>query len=140
MTTDLGMSEGAGDLAILGDERIVVAAFAADDDPFTMNLVVLRYLADGTPDLAFGAGGSVITPVGGSNTQLARLVVQPDGKVVAATLGEDGFVLVRLDVDGDLDPTFGDGGIATPPPRVPTAAAGRLVRLPGDRLVAWTVL
>lgn len=86
--TDLGMREGAGDVVTLGDERIAVAAFAYDDVAFSMNLVVLRYLADGTPDPTFGSGGSTITPVDAFNTAVARLVVQPDGKLVAATFAD----------------------------------------------------
>jgi len=38
------------------------------------------------------------------------VVVQPDGKIVAAGGGAGYFVLARYTPDGELDPRFGRGG------------------------------
>lgn len=70
--------------------------------------------AAGELDTLFGAGGKVMTDLGfGEFAQ--GVVVQPDGKIIAA--GNTGnpvvFVLVRYNSNGTLDPTFGAGGIVT---------------------------
>jgi uncharacterized delta-60 repeat protein len=90
----------------------------------------LALAAAGDLDTSFGDGGVVITDTnvgsirpGFVYEQVVRILVQPDGKVVTAghatreTLpGEDGEVrlflsLVRYNVDGSLDPSFGSAGI-----------------------------
>jgi hypothetical protein len=43
---------------------------------------------------------------------------RPDGRILVAGLADgpdydDAVVLVQLEADGDLDPSFGTGGIAT---------------------------
>jgi uncharacterized delta-60 repeat protein len=66
---------------------------------------------------ASGPGGQVTTDVGGSNEGVTALVLQPDGKLVAAGFsdasGSFDFVLVRYLSDGSLDATFGVGGEVT---------------------------
>ena len=42
---------------------------------------------------------------------MAGIAVQPDGKIVAVGRAAMGFTVVRLQVDGALDPSFGSGGI-----------------------------
>ncbi len=79
------------------------------------------------PDPSFGRDGDglVTTPVGGPN-QEARggVVVQADGKTIVA--GDDllGITLVRYNVDGSLDTTFGDIDATTGMP------SGRVVTIP----------
>ena len=66
-------------------------------------------------DRTFGTDGRVSTPVG--NGQGQAVVIQPSGGIVTAgwrgTAGIDGdFALTRHDPAGNLDPTFGDLGLA----------------------------
>jgi uncharacterized delta-60 repeat protein len=68
----------------------------------------------GQLDPTFGTEGKVTTDLGSNNEEVRALVVQPDGKIVAAGhtwpgLGPQ-FALVRYNADGTLDPGFGDGG------------------------------
>ena len=75
-----------------------------------------RYNPDGSLDPTFGTGGKVVTKFStGSGMSHARCVVaQPDGKIVAGVWGGFGdFALARYDTAGNLDPTFGQGGLAT---------------------------
>lgn len=70
----------------------------------------------GQLDPAFGTDGKVTTDFGSENEEVHALVVQPDGKIVAAgsswpDLGPH-FTLARYGADGTLDPSFGDGGTA----------------------------
>src|SRR5215210_7215631 len=73
--------------------------------------------ADGDLDLTFGSGGKKIVQVQPDVRDFAKAVaIQPDGKIVlGAELGDfslntNSAVLIRLNTDGSLDPTFGAGG------------------------------
>jgi uncharacterized delta-60 repeat protein len=75
--------------------------------------VLARYLVDGTLDPSFGDGGLVATSFGPGRHGASALTIQPDGMLVAA--GQAGsrhcqVGIVRYQTDGELDPTFGDGG------------------------------
>ena len=66
--------------------------------------------APGDLDPTFGTGGIVTTRIGTRNhAAAAALVLQPDGKSVAAGTGFDGavsgFALARYNEDGTLDAT-----------------------------------
>ena len=76
-----------------------------------------RFNTNGTPDGTFGTGGYVVTPVQ-ANANINAVVVQPNGKIVAA--GSSGaqltgnpwaFALIRYTANGVPDATFGSGGI-----------------------------
>ncbi len=78
-------------------------------------LVLLRFLPDGVLDTTFGNGGTLITPNFGEAYGLA---LQTDGRLVAA--GSTclyyevcNVALARYTADGQLDPTFGSGGLAS---------------------------
>ncbi len=82
------------------------------------NFVVTRYKADGTKDSAFGAGGTdgdgvVTIDFLGANDFAKAILVQPDGKIVVAGSAKnntDAFAIARLNANGTLDTTFGQGG------------------------------
>jgi uncharacterized delta-60 repeat protein len=84
----------------------------------TADFVLTRWNSDGTLDTGFGAAGVVSTVVGVTG-QARALALQPDGKLVAvgyggATFNDQttwDFALARYEDDGDLDSTFGVGGI-----------------------------
>lgn len=105
--TDLGRDELARDVAIQADGKIVVVGHSSAD------VLVARYLANGQPDTTFGAGGAVVTDLGGVDGWRG-VAVQADGKIVAAGfVDERDFALARYLSNGALDQTFGAGGIAT---------------------------
>ena len=82
-------------------------------DSSTDRFVVARYLADGTPDGAFGAGGRVAIDFGPGEYG-SSVAVQPDGKILAAGSAGGSFAVARLDTNGTLDATFSwDGRITT---------------------------
>src|SRR5262245_7370612 len=63
VTTDFGgIYEGARSVALQWDGRIVVAGSSVVG--YYSNFALARYLADGTLDTSFGAGGKVITGFG----------------------------------------------------------------------------
>src|SRR5215813_1162295 len=78
-----------------------------------------RYLLSaGVLDPTFGAGGTVTTGFGNNTNTSARvLVIQPDGKLIAAGDSENPattsvgyYDLARYNPDGSLDNTFGSKG------------------------------
>src|SRR4030095_14916221 len=74
--------------------------------------VIYGQTQSGTLDPSFGSGGKVINDFGG------RIVLQPDGKIVAAggaanpTDGFD-FAVFRFNANGTPDTAFGSGGGTT---------------------------
>ena len=73
----------------------------------------------GNLDLMFGSAGVVTVDFNGANDRANAIAIQSDGKVIlggfatAAGSSFDQFALVRLNVDGTLDSSFGSGGKAT---------------------------
>jgi uncharacterized delta-60 repeat protein len=93
------------------DLKLVVAGMLWAD--FFNRLVIVRYMPDGSLDLSFGAGGQIeAKPIAN-----CTLVLQPDGKLVAAgslnVSGRSVFALTRFLPDGRIDSAFGTDGMLT---------------------------
>lgn len=115
---------GARAVALQSDGRIVVAG-GAYSTAAGWQFATVRYLANGTLDSSFGAGGIVLSSVSAPEPtnrpfDLAYAVaVQSNGRiVVGGNAGRDygrgmvgwEFGLVRLTAAGALDTSFGSGG------------------------------
>ena len=85
---------------------------------------MVRFNTNGSPDTSFGGGdGIVITPIGGGafpRNEITGVAVQHDGRIVVGGNGNDGggntnnvIRLARYLSNGNLDATFGTGGIVT---------------------------
>jgi uncharacterized delta-60 repeat protein len=101
-----------------------------DLDPATTG-VVARFNADGTSDTTFADGGTFrLATANRRHEEFSAMAVRSDGKIVvgghlaqpvphplAGTIGfpdyyiAGGSLLLRLNADGTLDSSFGDGGI-----------------------------
>ncbi|ALO13293.1 putative calcium-binding protein [Streptomyces venezuelae] len=103
---------------------------------------VARYLPDGTPDPEFGEDGLVRVEEFGGSADGADVAVRSDGRIVAVGKGGGGgFALVRLDTDGNLDPSLGGDGavVAGFTPSSPQEAGGiarSMALLPDGRVVS----
>ena len=99
-------------VALQPDGKIVLAgeSFNGAESDFAL----VRCNTNGTLDTSFGGTGKVTTAFGSSNDVAEAVLVQPDGKLVAAGYTEVGltadFALARYDPDGALDQTFGSAG------------------------------
>jgi uncharacterized delta-60 repeat protein len=93
--------------------------------------LLLRVLANGMPDPAWGNGGFVAPPSFVGNA----LALLPDGGVVAAGSALAQPRLLRLRPDGRLETRFGGAGLATFDVRAPSLVDAVLVQ-PGGRVIA----
>jgi uncharacterized delta-60 repeat protein len=95
-------------LAVQADGKLVAAGNVSSD------FAVARYNPNGTLDASFGTDGVVTTGFGDFFAQANAVAVQSDGKIVAAGhTGSAAFAIARYNRDGNLDATFGSGGIVT---------------------------
>jgi uncharacterized delta-60 repeat protein len=101
---------------------------------------VVRLTPDGVLDVTFGAGGIATVAIEQSDCWLEAIVLQADGKIVGVggVNGQDTARtgLVRLDGDGALDTTFGDGGLVIGAPAVTGHAVGAAIDSDGKIVVA----
>ena len=118
VTTDFfGAEDDAASVLIQPDGKIV--AVGSSNSLFDYyDFAVVRYLANGALDTAFGTGGKVRVDFGNEDLDAANAAaLQSDGKIVAAgtTVFDFGvqqdFALARFNSDGTLDTTFGTGGL-----------------------------
>lgn len=115
--TRIGNTNAIADaVAIQADGKIVAAGWAGPGLS-SRSFALARYMANGTPDAAFGSGGQVVTTVGGQNDVINAVALQPDGKIVVAgssvifPLNE--FAVVRYETNGTLDSSFNGTGKVT---------------------------
>jgi uncharacterized delta-60 repeat protein len=78
-----GFDEVAFGLTVQPDGKVVLAGTAANPD-LTLDFALARYDANGVEDSAFGALGIVTTDFFGGSDGARAVVVQSDGKILAA--------------------------------------------------------
>jgi uncharacterized delta-60 repeat protein len=113
VTTDFfTFTDSAQALVRQPDGKLVAAGAAFTGVTFNFEFALARYHPDGTLDASFGSGGLVTTDLtaGGEDVTFA-LVLQADGKLVAAGGRGGDFALARYQPDGTLDQGFGTGGV-----------------------------
>lgn len=117
--TDFGGTQQheVGALLLQPDGKIVVGGSFYDN---ALDFALVRYNPNGTLDTGFGGDGKIATNfIGLSNDQIASLVLQPDGKIVAFGSSDLGimynsvFAMARYNADGSLDAGFDGDGITT---------------------------
>jgi uncharacterized delta-60 repeat protein len=117
VTTAMGKECAANAVAIQSDGKIALAGYV--NDAGKSNFALMRYNPDGTLDNSFNSTGKVSTPVGTGDERAQAVVIQSDGKIIAAGKAahadsNSGFALVRYNSDGRLDTSFaGTGKVIT---------------------------
>ena len=101
-------------IALQSNGRIVLAGYSYGTQGLDFSLI--GYTSNGTVDSTFGTGGLVTTDFPGATDDIAyAMTVQSDGKlVVAGRTGDypqNDFALARYSSSGQLDQTFGVGGM-----------------------------
>ncbi|MEZ6123004.1 MAG: Calx-beta domain-containing protein [Planctomycetaceae bacterium] len=108
-----GLSNGpsARDLAIDPSGRILVS-FAGDGGISDLDLMIARFLPDGSIDSTFGTAGLARVGTSGNNFGSGgRMILQADGRILIGGRANSDMVFARFDSNGQLDPTFNGTGI-----------------------------
>jgi uncharacterized delta-60 repeat protein len=133
-------------VAIQGDGKIVAAGYSYNRTNYNSTFALVRYNTDGSLDTAFGTNGKVTTAIGNmggighSEDYAYAAAIQGDGKILVGgytTLWKgsyygygSAFALVRYNIDGSLDTTFGTNGIVIT--EIAIYDAARAVAIQGD--------
>jgi uncharacterized delta-60 repeat protein len=117
--TDFRNGDGVDALVVQADGMILAGGWSYTADGTNLAFALARYEDDGSLDQSFGEGGKVLTEI--DQGSLRALSLQPDGKILAAGAGcctddgQDLLLLIRYNVDGSIDTSFGVNGIVTTP-------------------------
>ncbi len=100
----------AYNVALQSDGKIILVGY---DDRDNDRAILARYNSNGTLDSTFGTMG-IITETFGTAARYWSLVIQPDGKILAAGQSIDnGMLIARYNPDGTLDTHFANNGVFT---------------------------
>jgi uncharacterized delta-60 repeat protein len=113
---DYGPGEDMAYAMTLQDDGKILLAGNIKDEEFRMVPAVVRFTENGILDESFGADGVAMIPVTETENEFSGIVVQPDGKIVAAGHISNGLswfslLMARFDTTGVLDPSFGNLGV-----------------------------
>ena len=105
------------EVVVQSDGKIVLAGAAAPvgQQP---DMGLARLNPDGSLDATFGTGGKFLCDFNTWNDGVTDLVIQPDGKIIAAgyassLAGDFDFAAIRVNSNGTLDNGFGTAGKTT---------------------------
>lgn len=94
-------------MALQHDGRLVVAGRCVNgSDDFCL----ARFLENGSLDTTFNGTGRVLTAMSAGADSASGVVVQPDGKIVAAGTCSNDFCVARYLPNGSLDTSFSTDG------------------------------
>lgn len=121
--TDIEDSDHLYNLLLQSDQKIIASAMQGGHPWFggTERMAVVRYLPDGSLDPGFGDNGVASIRFNYYWQQLYNIALQQDGRIVLGgnvsyertetkEIVED-LAMTRLNTDGSLDTTFGNGGL-----------------------------
>jgi uncharacterized delta-60 repeat protein len=100
-------------LAVLNDDKIVTAGWynLIDNLPINRHIYFTKHLPNGDLDTTFGSNGIVNLTIGSEGSSISEIEVQSDGKIVGFGNANGNAILLRLNIDGTLDSSFGSNGV-----------------------------
>jgi uncharacterized delta-60 repeat protein len=111
----VGGSAAAAAIAVLPNEKILVAGTAVTGPGADSDILLLRFNTDGSLDPSFGNNGTTEFSWGGQDDFAKTMVVHPDGKILVAgwtvSNGKAHGILCRFSEQGNLDKTFDEDGV-----------------------------
>jgi uncharacterized delta-60 repeat protein len=124
------------------DGRLVAAGWSdaptSSTDPTSRSRIALAGLTSrGRLDPGFGTGGRVVTDLPSLQEGALALARLDDGPLIVAGWADDRMLVARYTAAGALDPSFGDGGVASADlPGLGGRANALILRAGGRILVA----
>jgi uncharacterized delta-60 repeat protein len=101
--------------ALQSDGKIIGAGYTYNGT--NNDVLVQRYSTNGILDTTFGTNGTFSSAIGAGNEGISSVLVQPNGKIVAAGSYHNGanydFLVIRLNSNGTVDTSFGINGVIT---------------------------
>ena len=99
-----------------GNNYILAGYGRGADTAEKVDLIVYRFLANGSWDTNFGTAGLTRIDIAKEDDRARNVAVLPDGKILAVGSGKRNAtnvdaMMVLLDKDGALDSSFGEAGI-----------------------------
>ncbi|MBE2279714.1 MAG: T9SS type A sorting domain-containing protein [Ignavibacteriaceae bacterium] len=109
------ISDIATCMVVQPDDKILLGGYSTQPGS-TTRIGIVRYNSNGTLDNTFGTGGIVTTQIGTPFSEITKIGIQSDGKIVASGYSSSAnnvnkTTVVRYNPNGTLDNTFGTGGI-----------------------------
>ncbi len=101
-------------VAVQPNGKILIAGYYSG--PANVDSVILRYNSDGVLDTTFSGDGRLLHGFSRDDVDEAlAMALQPDGRIVIAGCIRGGgrlndYLIARIEPDGSLDQTFGQGG------------------------------
>ncbi|HRH69444.1 MAG TPA: T9SS type A sorting domain-containing protein [Flavobacteriales bacterium] len=141
IVSDMLASDDEGQAAaLLPDGDILVAGWTYEGGRQVM--YVARFNADGSRDLAFGAGGVARVLIGTAQDRAHAMALRPDGRILVGGYANDGvtagvdFAVAQFLSNGTIDASFGTGGTVRIAFPEGGSSINDLAVLPDGRVVA----
>jgi|26BtaG_2_1085354.scaffolds.fasta_scaffold00078_6 uncharacterized delta-60 repeat protein len=106
------------DVIYQDDGKILLGGYFIDNSSGRYGIAAARLHEDGTLDETFGTSGKVSLNIGNYDDYAVAIEVQSDGKIILggytgadSNFGKHDFAAIRLNIDGSLDDSYGNGGI-----------------------------
>lgn len=109
------------DVAVQSDGKVIAVGSVYDFSTLSNELVVARFMPDGSPDVTFDSDGKVVTRLPGFSGDYGRsIALLSDGKILVGgemslSQNKTNFLLLRYKADGSLDTSFDTDGMAITP-------------------------
>lgn len=138
VTTDFnGSSDVVTSIAVQSDGKIVLGGYAFVTAGKGFDFALARYNSDGTPDSSFGVAGKINLDLANGNFDyLQALTVLSSGKILAVGSSASHYAVARFKSNGELDSTFGNGGVTITDFGDPNENLYSLLVLPSGKFLA----
>jgi uncharacterized delta-60 repeat protein len=134
-----GCNQNVATAVDVNGDKIAIAGYAVDAGTGQQSFAIAQLRKDGSLDNRFGANGRVTLAAGDMGIASANAVAFQNNKIVVAGYAYDEsgseFALARLNADGGLDGTFGDGGIVVTDIPAASGAAINSIAIQGNKIV-----
>lgn len=113
LIVDLGAYETANSVVLSNNKFLITGSYENDAD---MDVLVMRFLANGSVDNSFGTAGKVIVDLNNNSEDAPKGMIFSNSTYTIASYAlhndYDAIAIIQLDNNGNLVNGFGNGGIS----------------------------